>query len=115
MNNSQYLPEQVRIGSKVYTIIPQTTKWHEDTEAYGSFDRERGEINIVTENVALGEILDTLLHETLHVVWAEWNLPSRPREERAVTSLGTGLAAVFAQNVEYARAVAALAEAINDE
>jgi hypothetical protein len=43
-------------------------------------------------------VADATLHEILHAVWADRRLPDRPTEERAVTALAQGLAAVFRDN-----------------
>lgn len=44
------------------------------------------------------ELADTLIHEVLHAIWASAALPSRVAEERAVTHLARGLAAVARDN-----------------
>ena len=112
--NAKYLPKEIKIGAQLYKVVAQSEKWHNDTSQYGSVNFTTHEVNVATEGRPLGEILDTLLHETLHVCWFEWNLPTRPKEERAVRGLGTGLAAVYAQNPEYVRAIARLVKEIND-
>ena len=115
MHNEEYLPDEIRIGSKRYKVVARNAEWYEQTGSYGSMDADHQTVNVTVENRSLGDILDTLLHETLHAVWEEWNIPSRPREERAVRGLGTGLAAVYAQNPEYVQSIAKLVKDINDE
>ncbi len=105
MNNSEYLPNELRIGAQHYKVLARNREWHDYSGLYGEVDFSTHEISVATEGRTLGEILDTLLHETLHVVWFEWNLPERPREEPAVRGLATGLAAVYAQNPEYVQAI----------
>jgi hypothetical protein len=114
VNNNEYLPSEIKIGAQHYKVIGKSKEWHEETGDYGKVDFSTHEVSVATEGRTLGEILDTLLHETLHVVWFEWNIPSRPREERAVRGLGTGLAAVYAQNPEYVHAIERIVEEIND-
>jgi hypothetical protein len=43
-------------------------------------------------------VADATLHEILHAIWADRRLPERPTEERAITTLAQGLAAVFRDN-----------------
>jgi hypothetical protein len=114
VDNAKYLPTEIKIGAQLYKVLAKTNEWHEDTGLYGKVDFSTHEVSVATEGRTLGEILDTLLHETLHVVWFEWNIPGRPREERAVRGLGTGLAAVYAQNPDYVRAIEQIVEEIND-
>jgi hypothetical protein len=114
VDNTKYLPSEIRIGAQLYKVIGRDNEWHEDTGDYGKVDFSTHEVSVATEGRTLGEILDTLLHETLHIIWFEWNLPTRPKEERAVRGLGTGMAAVYAQNPEYVEAIARIVEEIND-
>ena len=39
-----------------------------------------------------------VIHETLHGIWEHGEIPPRAREERVVTTLAWGLAAVFRDN-----------------
>ena len=114
MNNNEYLPSEIKIGAQLYKVIGKSHEWHESSGLYGKVDFSTHEVSVATEGRTLGEILDTLLHETLHICWFEWNLPTRPKEERAVRGLGTGLAAVYAQNPEYVEAIAIMVSEIND-
>ena len=114
MDNNEYLPSEIKIGAQLYNVIGRDNEWHEITGDYGRVDFSTHEVSVTTEGRTLGEILDTLLHETLHVCWFEWNLPTRPKEERAVRGLGTALAAVYAQNPEYVHAIERIVREIND-
>lgn len=44
---------------------------------------------------------DTLIHETLHVIWYFYNLGTKEKEERAVSCIATGLNSVFANNPKF--------------
>ncbi|HEY3645504.1 MAG TPA: hypothetical protein VGM16_09210 [Gammaproteobacteria bacterium] len=64
---------------------------------YGRVDLDRGVIRIDDPQPPF-VVADATLHEILHAIWAERGLPERPREERVVTALAQGLAAVFRDN-----------------
>ena len=115
MDHSDLLPEILRVGSQVYKFVPRDTAWYHAEGSHGTCDFETHEINIATEDRPLSEVLDTVVHEVLHVCWKEWYLGKRPREEPAVTKLATALCAVFSQNPEYLEAITLMTGSLNDE
>ncbi len=67
------------------------------TDAMGCYNHARHEIVVIFSRPAK-MVAVTLLHEIFHAVWAEYDLGEREKEERAVTALSSGVAAVMRDN-----------------
>ena len=92
-----HIPASITVGATTYKVIERDNLWraHEGCDGQVRFDDL--EIDIVTERPG-SEVANTVTHELLHVVWREYHMPTRPREERCVTTLGFGMTAIYAQN-----------------
>lgn len=115
MDHADLLPDVLRIGAAVYKFVPRSALWYAEEGCHGTTEFDLHEINIATEDRPLSEVLDTMVHEVLHVCWKEWYLGKRPREEPAVTKMATALCAVFSQNPEYLEAISIMTGSLNDE
>ena len=82
----------LKIGRRFYKVKREYLP-----KDYGRVNLDRGIIRIDDPQPPF-VVADATLHEILHAIWAELRLPERPREERAVTALAQGLAAVFRDN-----------------
>ncbi len=83
---------RLRIGRRNYSVIHQHLPGD-----YGRVNLAKGIIRIDDPQPPF-VVVDTTLHEILHAIWADRRLPDRAGEERAVTALAQGLAAVFRDN-----------------
>ena len=83
---------RLKIGRRLYKVKRQYLP-----DDYGRVNLAEGIIRIDDPQPPL-VVADATLHEILHAIWAERGLPDRPSEERAVTALAQGLAAVFRDN-----------------
>jgi hypothetical protein len=82
----------LKIGRRFYKVKRQYLP-----KDYGRVNLNRGIIRIYDPQPPF-VVADVTLHEILHAIWADRRLPERPTEERAVTALAQGLAAVFRDN-----------------
>lgn len=82
----------LKIGRRFYKVKRQYLP-----KDYGRVNLNRGIIRIDDPQPPF-VVADATLHEILHAIWADRRLPDRPTEERAVTALAQGLAAVFRDN-----------------
>jgi hypothetical protein len=82
----------LKIGRRFYKVKRQYLP-----KDFGRVNLSRGIIRIDDPQPPF-VVADATLHEILHAIWADRQLPDRPREERAVTSLAQGLAAAFRDN-----------------
>jgi hypothetical protein len=93
------LPDTLRIGYQDITV--KKGKFN-DEEDFGSYDEEKAEIRINTEK-RLREVVNTVLHESLHAVWHVYGLRDRTgwkieEEEYIVTLTAHALTAMFRDN-----------------
>jgi hypothetical protein len=86
---------KIRVGPAVLDIVEA------DIEEYGRFEAEKEAIYV---RRGLNEFVRsrTELHEILHAIWDEYDLP-RDYEETCVRRLESGLVAFFIDNPEYGK------------
>ena len=82
----------LKIGRRSYKVKRQYLP-----KDYGRVNLAKGVIRIDDPQPPF-VVADATLHEILHAIWADRRLPDRPSEERTVTALAQGLAAVFRDN-----------------
>lgn len=102
------LPSYIRVGGSKWSLVLKDAAWRVEHEVHGLCSSDTMTVSICYATTK-SEALNTLLHELTHVVWREWNLPERPREERAVTAIGFGWAALYSQNPELLEVIDELA------
>lgn len=107
------VPNQVTLGGSTYTFIPRDGEWMDTSGCAGQCRWPDMEVDIVTEGQTVTEIVNTIIHECLHLCYREWNIKARCGEERTVTSLGFALTALYAQNPNLLSAISALLEKAN--
>lgn len=91
------LPEYIMVGGSRYRLALEDAAWRDREGTDGKVEFETMTIHVcITRSPS--EFLNTLLHELSHVIWREWNLPQRPKEERCVTAFGYGWTAIYQQN-----------------
>ena len=91
------LPESVRVGVAVYEIavMDPVRAERERIKSWQDTDARRIEIDM---RKPLGVAAKTLLHEIIHAIRAEWDTRQDDGEERQVTDMENGLAAVLVDN-----------------
>lgn len=100
MATSPELPKSIRIGPITYKVNAWTPAEADaqDPPLFGSFDANRGVINILYERHCAAARLDTVLHEVSHAICWVYKIKPEDSEERIVSTLGTALAQVLIDN-----------------
>jgi hypothetical protein len=93
-------PDSLKIGHQLYKIIQKDAEWFVDAERFGHCDFKKAIIAVAVEDLNPNHIGNTLLHETLHALWREYNLPTET-EEHIVTCLANGLTQMASDNPEF--------------
>lgn len=97
------LPESVRVGPFDITIAEMPE--NEINAAYGLFSEEHQAILLRPKFTSTAQCAETLLHELLHAVWNVQAIDKKDGEERIVTKMSLGLAAVMRDNKELFRSI----------
>jgi len=92
------LPKRVKIGSIPWRVAERNKLWSNEQEVLGQTDADNKTIEILAEGVIPQEKARVFIHELLHALWYEYDIGEPVDEEKAVTQLATGLAAVMADN-----------------
>ncbi len=98
-------PSQVKVGGFTHTI----ESWdHKEADSRGSFGECQRNRRLIRVDKSFGErqSAKTLLHEILHVVYAEWTIKQGDDEEAVVDATSNGLHAVYRDNPELMRWIA---------
>lgn len=90
------------IGHQVYTIELKDKEWFRDAERFGHCDFLRSTIAVCNEAMNEAHIINTLIHEVLHALFREYNLPP-DHEEHIVTCLANGLTQTLRDNPEFVK------------
>jgi hypothetical protein len=106
------LPKSIRVGYRDYLVEAWDYKAASASEKFGECDRNYAIIRVSPE---YGEVQTarTLLHEVLHAIWTNANLPSgegTSDEEAIVTVMSNHLAQIWRDNPEF---VAFLTESLS--
>jgi hypothetical protein len=70
----------------------------DEREAFGQFNGKRFRIRVQVVGIPRRKVAQTTLHEVMHAVYWFWDLHADDAEERVVTKMAHGLAAVFRDN-----------------
>lgn len=82
---------EVKIGGMLLDLVQS------EMDEFGRFDEEKQKIFVragLDKNLAAR----TILHEVIHAIWAEYDLPKEPIEETCVRRLESGLSAFIMDN-----------------
>lgn len=90
---------KLRIGYRTYEIQAMDLDDRLDSGRAGWCDRATGRIAVFPEQ-APDELADTMVHEVLHAIWHERDLPEDD-EERIVRALAHGLTALLKDHPEF--------------
>lgn len=87
------MPKVAKIKEEEIHIIPRGKSWTYEHKALGEYhSREEGGIIYVNKEGNGFEVVDTILHETLHACCDKYKLNLHPKtEERIVATLSSGL------------------------
>lgn len=82
---------EVKIGGMVLDVVTS------EMDEFGRFDEEKQKI-FVRHGLDKNLTARTLLHEIIHAIWCEYDLPKEPIEETCVRRLESGLASFIMDN-----------------
>jgi len=108
----EILPSEIRVGATKYTMSFEPDIWRKANGCDGMVDFDTLTIHIVTEDRPLSDVLNTVLHELLHVCYREWHIKPRCGEERTVTALGFAQASLYVQNPDLIHGLQLLTEEV---
>ena len=94
----------VKIGPHTITIHQMSTSEALAQGIHGSFSEIEGCIRLNTDR-AMSSVIDTLMHEIIHGMYSVYSLCDEDDEERTVSVLGTGMAALFIDNPDLLKLV----------
>lgn len=93
------LPTDIIVGQHTYTVKEKDMEWADHAEEYGHCDHANLSIAVVKASLPNSQVINTVVHELLHAVWNDYDLP-REHEEHIVTCMANGLCQVFRDNKE---------------
>lgn len=98
LSMSVEMPKVLRVGYQDVKIMPENSSM---ADSHGEYNTDTATIRINLENSPV-EIVNTLLHETLHAVWYTYGLttafPDKDKHEHIVTTMANALTQVFRDN-----------------
>lgn len=94
------LPDKIKIGPYLFDVAERNEAWHRQTGDFGSMVFEDLQINIVTSHRPHALVVDTLVHEVLHSIWAAAHLEEKDAEEKIVATMATWFLLVWQDNPE---------------
>lgn len=89
---------KIKVGGMVLRMVTS------EMDEFGRFDEEKNAI-FIRAGMEPAMVYRTLLHEVLHAIWAEYDLPKEPIEETSVRRLESGLSGFFMDNPKLATAM----------
>lgn len=105
------LPSRVKVGYRSLSIVVWEGWEAQRTPNFGEFDMATGEIRLHPAMDA-NKLVNTLVHELLHAVWAMWCLPIDGKdglgdetEEGIVQSVANGWTTLLYDNPQLAQLV----------
>ena len=87
---------EVKVGGMILEVVSS------EMDEFGRFDEEKGKI-FVRNGLTANMTARTLLHEIIHAIWCEYDLPKEPIEETCVRRLESGLASFIMDNPALAK------------
>lgn len=91
-------PRKVQVANNNYTIKSRSKAWGKKNRAYGMITYQKDLIE-VDETQKIDEMVDTVIHEILHAIIAEYKIDVDGRkEEKWVRLISNGLTDVLQKN-----------------
>ena len=94
------LPKKVKVGCYWIDIIPMKSLEGFAHGVYGHFSASEMCIRIITE-LSPAVVMNTLIHEVMHVCYFVGSLDDSDEEERIVTTLANQYCGVLIDNPDY--------------
>ena len=91
------LPEKIKVGHLIVDLIEMDQKEADSIGADGLFSYRHATMRINVDQHP-SQLLETLLHECLHALWAVAGFTARDEEEDIVTRLTPLLLTLFVDN-----------------
>jgi len=107
---TEVLPEKIKIGPHVFTVISRDQAWFDENRMYGRMYSTELTIEVCL-NFSPTVVLDTFLHEVLHAVYFVYGMECKDNEERTVGVMSTGLTQVLVDNPTLLKCINKLAVA----
>lgn len=97
-NTYKDVPKKVLIGIHTYTIsFHKDLKSETGDDMYGACYKALKQIKLSLDYTS-HKVSETLLHELLHAIWYEYNIPDKTPEEKAVHMISYGFTKMMMDN-----------------
>ena len=90
------MPRQVKVGHRIFSIVPWSTKAADAAGARGNCQQEPPIIRLATYLKPFDKA-EVMIHELLHACWGDM-VAEGVSEEDAVTKLASGFSGIWADN-----------------
>lgn len=99
------LPDKIVVGFQTLRLDPRPDSDPAHVDIFGMYSSSKERISY-QETQAGAQLVNTMLHETLHAVWYTGGLQDQyphKEQEQIVTVMANGLTQVFRDNQEFVR------------
>lgn len=93
-------PSPIKVGHLQIDVVPLTEEEADKHDIDGDADTHRQSLRL-RETLKPALMVETALHEIMHVCYDVWKINARWGEERTVDSLASGLTTVFKDNPKF--------------
>lgn len=94
------LPDSIKVLHRRFKLTEKSMMEFSVDRRLGSTNLVKGEIEFLDTGDT--DVVETIIHEALHAVWAMFDLPNDPKqddlEEHVVRTLATGLVTIMTDN-----------------
>jgi hypothetical protein len=92
------LPKSIRVGPYDYRIELWDNAAARASHRFGEFSSIEGCIRIQHDLANIPQLVDVVIHEACHALYSAYQIMDDDKEERIVSSLGTGWTQIFRDN-----------------
>lgn len=87
------LPKKITIKDNPVTIVSRSKSWAKRHKVFGQFTLSSDNQHLIEwdKTQPEQEVVNTILHEILHAIYQQNDIPRKPSEEEVVTKLTNGL------------------------
>lgn len=92
------MPSTVKVGAIDFKIVQWSPEHADGRKCFGETDVATFEIRVAPHSASRAALATTLIHEIMHAICTVWHRPAKAKEEKTVSLLSYGFAAVMRDN-----------------